>query len=205
MDDYKKITIENYDKVADEFAQRVESLHNKSQSDVFIGLIPKGCSILDLGCGSGRDAKIFADSGYKVTGVDLSTKMIDNCQKRKINANFHVMDITSLKFEDETYDAIWANASFIHLSKKEIKKGLDEANRVLKRSGIVYISVKEGKTEGIEKDRRYSKLKKFVSYYSKEEIEKYLLDSGFAIIRSDIEIKDDNYANHPWINVFCRK
>ncbi|MBT4648263.1 class I SAM-dependent methyltransferase, partial [archaeon] len=110
-----------------------------------------------------------------------------------------------LKFEDESFDGIWANASFIHIPKNEFFKGLNESLRILKKDGVMYISLKLGNNEGIENDDRYGIANKYMSYFSKDEIEKDLIDSGFSIIQSEIEIKYDNYANHPWINIFVRK
>ncbi|MBT6821280.1 class I SAM-dependent methyltransferase [archaeon] len=205
MKKYQKVTVDTYDRTADEFTKKVESLHNIEQSKIFLNLIPKNCHILDLGCGSGRDSEIFSQKKYKVTGIDLSSKMINICKKRNIDVDFRIMNILDLKFEDESFDGIWANASFIHIPKNEFFKGLNESLRILKKDGVMYISLKLGNNEGIENDDRYGIANKYMSYFSKDEIEKDLIDSGFSIIQSEIEIKYDNYANHPWINIFVRK
>ena len=147
----------------------------------------------------------FSQKKYKVTGIDLSSKMINICKKRNIDVDFRIMNILDLKFEDESFDGIWANASFIHIPKNEFFKGLNESLRILKKDGVMYISLKLGNNEGIENDDRYGIANKYMSYFSKDEIEKDLIDSGFSIIQSEIEIKYDNYANHPWINIFVRK
>ena len=131
--------------------------------------------------------------------------MINICKKRNIDVDFRIMNILDLKFEDESFDGIWANASFIHIPKNEFFKGLNESLRILKKDGVMYISLKLGNNEGIENDDRYGIANKYMSYFSKDEIEKDLIDSGFSIIQSEIEIKYDNYANHPWINIFVRK
>ena len=205
MDKYKKITIESYDKNINEYIKNVKDLHPYKESNFFLYLLDKKSSILDLGCGSGRDSKIFADKGYKVMGIDLSRKMIETCNKLVKNADFKVMDMMKLNFKDDSFDAVWANAAFCHISKKDIPKAIKEAYRVLKKDEIFYLSLKEGKGELLEADERYGGVKKFWSFFQKKEIEKILKKTGFKIIKSYVKKTKDSYATHPWISIFCKK
>ena len=61
--------------------------------------------------------KIFADKNFEVIGVDLSKKMIEVARKKVKNAKFHVMNIRKLDFNHNSFDGIWASASFIHIPK----------------------------------------------------------------------------------------
>lgn len=65
--------------------------------------------ILDVACGTGGHALVFANKSYDVTGVDSSDVMIDLARKKigsiaKGNVSFHVMDMRELKL-DEQFDA----------------------------------------------------------------------------------------------------
>ena len=65
------ITIESYNKTFEEYMRLVDSLHPVKESKFFMSLLPKKSKILDLGCGPGRDARIFYERGYEVIGIDL--------------------------------------------------------------------------------------------------------------------------------------
>ncbi len=205
MEDFEKTTIDTYDQTVDEYIKNVDNLHPIKESKKFLSYLGKNKSILDLGCGPGRDAKIFADKGYQVIGIDLSKGMIEAATNRVKNAEFKVMDIRQLKFDDNHFDGVWASASFLHIPKKEIIKGFQEVHRVLKDKGIFYISVKQGEGEILKPDERYNGAKKFWSFFQKKEIEDELKTAGFDIIEAYIEEQNSSYATNPWIQIFCRK
>ena len=205
MKDHKKITTESYNSTVGEYIKNTDGMHQAKNSRKFISLLDKNSLILDLGCGPGRDARIFTDKGFKVIGVDLSENMIKAAKKRVKNAEFKVMDICRLDFKDNYFDGIWASASFVHIPKNEIPKALKEARRVLKEKGIFYLSVKEGKGEVLEPDRRYGGVEKFWSFFKQEEIKEMLKKTGFDIIETYINKPDGLYATNPWINIFCQK
>src|SRR5438874_2426691 len=73
--DLKKITINSYNRSSKEYSKKVKDFFPKTQAKKFITLLPKKATILDAGCGDGRDAKIFSKK-FKVIGVDLSSEMI---------------------------------------------------------------------------------------------------------------------------------
>ncbi len=75
--DFVNVTLSSYDSTAVQYAQNVELLHPESQAQKFQEMLPKGAKILDVGCGSGRDAKVFSEKGFDVTGVDFSSNMIE--------------------------------------------------------------------------------------------------------------------------------
>jgi len=205
MGKYTKLTVQSYDKTVDSYTANVEKLHPKKESKIFLSLIGKKSSILDLGCGSGRDSKIFADKGYKVVGIDLSKNMIKAAKKLVKNADFKVMGMMKINFKNNSFDGIWANAAFCHISKKAIPKAIKEARRVLKKNGIFYLSLKEGKEELLIPDERYGNVEKFWSLFKKREIEEMIKESKFKIIKSYVKKYKHPYYTHPWISIFCKK
>jgi ubiquinone/menaquinone biosynthesis C-methylase UbiE len=200
----KEITIESYDKTVDAYIRNTDPLHPKEEADKFLSMLEKGASILDIGCGPGRDAKIFSEKGFKVTGIDLSEKMIDAARKR-CRAEFKVMDLMKLEYPDEKFDSIWAMATYLHVPKIEIVKSLKEAFRVLKRGGIFAISVKLGEGELLREDKRYGNVKKFWSFYSKPEIETALKKAGFEILESYVDMPKKAYYTNAVVRTISRK
>jgi len=182
MTDYLKTTIETYDKTIKEYKKNVLPLVPE-EIESFMSQMPKSGKVLDLGCGFGRDCIILKKNGFDVTGIDLSKGMIKEAKKLK-SVDFRVMDARKLRFPKDNFDGVWACASLLHLRKKEIGKTLSEIYRVLKLGGICFISVKEGKDEGVVKDERYGGAPKFYAYYKKNEFADLLKKAGFKVIDS---------------------
>ena len=153
---------------------------SRQRFDKFQELLPSG-KILDLGCGTGRDAQLFIPAGYDYIGIDLSDGMIAQAKKLFPDAKFEVMDMTNLAFENEVFDGLWAFTSYLHIPKTEIAKAVAESNRVLKMGGIGYVTIKKGSGE---KYIGEADSKRYWSFYGKNQFAKVLRDGGFEIIES---------------------
>lgn len=204
MENLEKTTIASYDQTVEKYIQNVDPLYPAQEGEKFMKLLHKGSTILDLGCGPGRDTKIFTEKGFKVTGIDLSEKMIEAARKRVPNADFRVMNLKKLLFTEAQFDGIWASAAYLHIPRQNIPQALGEARRVIKNHGVFFVSVKKGEGEILKTDDRYDGVKKFWSFFQKSEIEDVLTKAGFTIIESYIKNYDVAYMTHPWIYIFCR-
>jgi len=100
----------------------------------------KNKRILDLGCGFGDTATIWALRGAKVWGIDISPvciKVAKKVAKRyKVSSFCHFSQMASenLKFPDSYFDFVFGDAILHHVN---IPKTLKEVRRVLKPNGIV--------------------------------------------------------------------
>lgn len=65
-------TLDYYDKNAETFAGGTADIEFSAMQDLFLSFLKEGASILDFGCGSGRDTRYFLQKGYKVTALDGS-------------------------------------------------------------------------------------------------------------------------------------
>lgn len=131
--------------------------------------------------------------------------MIESAKARVKSAEFKIMNVKDLKFANETFDAVWANAILLHIFKKDISLVLSEMFRVLKNGGILYVSVKQGEGEILKPDARYNNVEKFWSFFQKKEIEDELKKANFNILESYIEKKRNPYITNSWIHIFCEK
>src|ERR1700688_1442866 len=69
--------------------------------DRFSALLPKGASILDMGCGSGEPiARYLIDRGFAVDGVDTSSTLIVLCREHFPHRSWHVADMRTLDLEN---------------------------------------------------------------------------------------------------------
>lgn len=71
----KNQTIQYYDQNAADFVENTRNVDFHVMQDEFIEGLPAGAKILDLGCGSGRDAKYFLEHGYQVNAIDGSSEL----------------------------------------------------------------------------------------------------------------------------------
>lgn len=202
---HSRTTQESYDLTAERYAHNVEGLLSFAEMKTFIGLLQKGARVLDLGCGSGRDAKAFSEKGFEVVGIDFSSELLKIAKLNAPLADFYLMDMESFLLPERSFDGVWASGSLLHIPKAHIPKTLYRIRHVLKPGGIFYLSVKKGVGEGLERDSRYGTLEKFFSYFDEEEIECYLEQSGFKVtwLLTIKEERNVSYQTHLWIRILC--
>jgi len=96
--------------------------------------------ILDLGCGTGSHALVLAQRGYEVTGIDLSSVMIDRAKKKaeeaNVKADFSVQDIRSIRLSEKFDCAICMFGGFGYLiDYADVMKHFSSLKRHLKEGG----------------------------------------------------------------------
>ena len=157
----------------------------------FVSLVKKsgGKKVLDLGCGSGIQSKQLFQAGLEVVGFDLSPEMIRQAKKRIPGAKFIVGDMTILDKRiypelAEGFDGVFAQASLLHVPKKLIPKVLVSIHDILRTNGILYLALKEGVGEKeVEEERLGMIIKRFFSFFTKVEIEGYLKNAKFQVLK----------------------
>lgn len=191
-------TIEYYNENADKFVQDTQTVSMSEVQKLFLQMIPKHGAILDLGCGSGRDSKVFLDMGYKVVSVDGSEKM---CEATTALTAIPAICSSFHDYEPETeFDGIWACASLLHLKPEEIKSVVRNLAKALKPNGYFYMSFKYGEFQGLRNDRYFTDLT--------EESLKELLDDVDDIALESLEITSDvrpGRENEKWLNAFYKR
>lgn len=170
----------------------------------FLKCIPDGGTILDFGCGSGRDSKAFSEAGYLVTAIDGSEEMCQEASKYT-GLNVKCLDFFDLD-ETEAYDGIWACASVLHVEKIKIPELLRKLYRALKVGGVLYLSFKYGDHDDFRDGRHFTDL-------DEDEFRKLLSEGccdgigpdGFVIIdewRSD-DVRREKVVH--WLNEIVKK
>lgn len=101
--------------------------------------------VLDLGCGMGRHALLFAANGFQVTAQDLSVSGLRRLEKtaaeRGLAINTVHADLTMLPFADGSFDAVLAYHSIYHVDSTGIRAAIGELYRVLKPAAEVYLTL----------------------------------------------------------------
>lgn len=202
----KLVTLNSYDTSVACYAKNTGDLHPKEDAQKFIHSLPSQSKIIDIGCGPGRDAKVFSDHGFEVVGIDFSFKMIEAAQQSVPHGVFYVMDIETLAFPAETFDGAWANCALLHVPKQNIPFVLHKIYTILKPKGSFYLSVKQSHlNEVMEADSRYEGREKYWSFYEPDELINLLMKAKFRIVDVSVANKSAEYHTHPMIKVFAEK
>lgn len=202
MNDPVEQTINIYDKIASQWHSKYGNLSfMRDFADIFVGHV-NGKKILDLGCGPGRDAKYLSKNGFNVVGIDLSEKFLEIAKKNSPKSTFKKMDLRKLEFPENHFDGVWASASIYHIPRKQARETLCNIYNVLKKGGVVYISLLRGSGQKfLEFDIGSGR---FFVYYGKEEVEALLKECGFEIIETYSSLGQVNIIRE-WINIFAKK
>lgn len=204
MDQITRKTVAAYSANAALFEKRSSSASKvPSFLKQFAAQLDHGAHILDLGCGSGHDAAWYIQKGFRVTGIDPTAELISRAKKRCRNrrASFEVVSMQDAKFPAQKFDAVWANASLIHLPKKQLLPMLRKLKRWLSFSGSIGATIHNGKNEGFTS--RTWIPGRFFSSYLKEELREHFLDAEFEIDFLKRVINQDRKGR--WLNVIANK
>jgi len=205
--DFKK-TIEWYNQNADEYAINSSKISHIDTVKEFLSKLPKNPEVLEAGCGDGRDANDLQLEGAEVTGVDLSSGLLEVARRKYPSVNFIECDIRELPFENASFGAVWAHASLVHFDTvDEVKTAMSEFCRVLKPRGLLYILVKKqtGAEETAVVVDSLSNHERFFRYFTEEGLISLIKNIGFTI--DSIEEKNDKHGRDEviWLKVFAYK
>ena len=138
-------TIDYYTENAEAFFAATATVNMAPVYQRFLSLLPPTGRVLDAGCGSGRDAKAFADRGFCVDAFDASPELA------KLATILTGQTVEVMSFTDfdrhHLYDGIWACASLLHVPEVDLPQALQRLWRGLKPDGVLYISFKHGTGE----------------------------------------------------------
>jgi len=145
------VSIEFYNKNAESFFNETVAVDLMPLYQEFLPLLSKQGSILDAGCGSGRDTKYFIEQGFQVSAFDASTELA----KKASNYTGITVDINTFEHYQSTQalDAIWACASLLHVPSKQLQHAFNNLAKQLKIGGFFYCSFKYG-SDDIERNGR---------------------------------------------------
>ena len=101
----------------------------------------RGLRVLDVGCGTGTDLKLYQQAGCDVSGVDLSAAMLKAARKSLgVGADLRPGDAEKLPFPDETFDLILSTYTLHTIARARRAAVLRELARVLKPCGTLLLT-----------------------------------------------------------------
>lgn len=101
-------------------------------------------TVLDIGCGEGKDAVYMAQKGCKVTAFDITESGIRKTERlaesRGVTVNAFVADINDFEVEDQ-FDIVYSTGTIQYLFDENIEEFFKKINKITKIGGIAYFNV----------------------------------------------------------------
>jgi SAM-dependent methyltransferase len=145
-------TLKFYNQEAEEYCARTGSIPSPGLPQ-FLACLRPGASILELGCGSGRDTVEMLRQGYRVTPTDGSPEMVRQAERR-LKRPVAVLEFGEIDGEAR-FDGVWASACLLHAPVAYLGDIISRIHRVLNSPGILFANFKEGAAEGRDGFGRY--------------------------------------------------
>jgi len=147
-------TIDYYNKNSEKFYKNTVHIDLSEMYPKFLRHIPDNGTILDLGCGSGRDSLYFLEKGYITSSVDASEEMV-RLSSELTGQKTQYLRMQDIEFKNE-FNGIWACASLLHIDKKLTESVFNILCNALRDDGVLYASYQYGKGISILEDRYYN-------------------------------------------------
>ena len=197
MNHFQQTTIEYYNNAARKFTRDTQKVEFSAIQNKFLSHLRKGSLILDLGCGSGRDSKVFIEKGYKVVALDASSELC------RIASEFTGLNVINSTFDDfettDRFDGIWACASLLHVERKSLSSLIQKYISLLNENGVFYLSFKYGTYDGMRNGRYFN------------DLDEDLLNKCIAQVKDaeigDLSVSSDvrqGRENEKWLNCFLK-
>jgi SAM-dependent methyltransferase len=194
-------TLSYYENNAVRFEERTRD-HDVSQNiaallDAIEGAPP--FSVLDLGCGPGRDLKTFRNRGHEAIGIEGAAALAEMARKNS-GCEVWAQDFLALDLPSQRFDGIFANAVLFHVPPPELPRVLSELRAALKPRGVLFSSIPHGNdSETTHPDGRYG------AYHRPETWQRYMVDAGFTELAHFFRPEGKPREQQPWFASVWRK
>ena len=204
---FRKVVEAGYDHVAERYLASKDPEDPTTLAaleELTCGFSP-GAAVLDLGCGAGVPVTRWLARRFAVTGVDISARQLRLARRHTPRATLIKADMTDLDFEAESFDAVVAFHSIIHVPRAEHPALLGEIWRWLRPGGAFFATWALGAWEGEEEDWEGWGAPMLWSHHDGETSLKLLRGAGFAIERAGARTTCSARGDESWLWVFARK
>ena len=138
------MSVSYYDENAQSYFDNTVLADMQALRDGFLKHVRQGGTILDAGCGSGRDARAFAEAGYEVSAFDASAEMVRLARQHTGLAVQH-MTFEQMEWKSQ-FDGIWASACLLHVRRNDLLTTFSKFAQALTSGGAWCLSMKQGDT-----------------------------------------------------------
>ncbi|MEO8204122.1 MAG: class I SAM-dependent methyltransferase [Betaproteobacteria bacterium] len=155
-------------------------------------------TILDFGCGPGRDLAAFAQHGHVAIGLDGAESFAAMARQHS-GCEVWRQDFLKLDLPPDKFDGVFANASLFHVPAQELPRVLRELHATLKPGGTLFSSIpRGGNDEGWSRGR-------YGAYHDLEAWRRFMTGAGFIELEHYYRPAGLPREQQPWLASVWRK
>lgn len=156
-------------------------------------------TILDFGCGPGRDLKTFSDMGHRAIGLDGSARFAEMARAYS-GCEVWQQDFLMLELPAGMFDGIFANATLFHVPTQELPRVLEQLRAALKPGGVLFSSNPRGQNQEGWNGTRYG------AYHDEQRWRDLMTMAGFIELEHYYRPEGLPREQQPWFaSVWRRK
>ncbi len=194
------VTLEHYERRAEEFREGTRD-HDVSQNIASLLRHIEGkppFTILDFGCGPGRDLKTLATLGHIAIGLEGVARFLAMAREHS-GCEVWRQDFLRLDLPERRFDGVFANATLFHVPGQELPRVLLELHATLKPGGVLFSSNPHGNNEEGWNRGRYG------AYHDIETWRRYMHAAGFAELEHYYRPAGLPREQQPWLASVWRR
>ncbi|AOE86395.1 class I SAM-dependent methyltransferase [Pseudomonas sp. TCU-HL1] len=193
-------TLDDYNRNAEGFREGTRD-HDVSQNIEALLRHIRGSApftLLDFGCGPGRDLQTFTRLGHRAIGLDGAESFVAMARADSGCEVWH-QDFLALDLPAERFDGIFANASLFHVPRQELPRVLRQLHATLKPGGVLFSSNPRGQNDEGWSGSRYG------AWHDFERWKALLEDAGFEALEHYYRPAGLPREQQPWLASVWRK
>ena len=194
------LTLDHYNRRAEDFWAGTRE-HDVSQNIAallrFIEGVPP-FTVLDFGCGPGRDLKTFAGLGHIAIGLEGAPRFAAMA-RAYCGCIVWEQDFLKLDLPDKHFDGVFANATLFHIPSHELPRVLRELRACLKPGGVLFSSIPHGHDEEGWSDGRYG------VFHDPATWRRYMSEAGFSELSAYYRPAGRPRDMQPWLATVWRR
>jgi SAM-dependent methyltransferase len=194
------LTLQHYNQRAEDFWEGTRD-HDVSQNIQALLQHIEGeppFTILDLGCGPGRDLKVFAELGHMAVGLEGAVRLAEMARAYS-GSEVWQQDFLKLELPDQHFDGVFANAALFHVPSQELPRVLLQLRATLKPRGVLFASNPHGRNEEGWNRGRYG------AYHDLETWRRYMSGAGLSELSHYYRPAGLPREQQPWLASVWRR
>jgi len=194
LDHITTTTLGHYDQHAEDYWQGTRD-HDVSQNiAALLRHIDKAAplSILDLGCGPGRDLKTFSELGHKAIGLE-GAPQVAALARAHSGCVVWEQNLLALNLPTAEFDGVFANAVLFHVPSSALTQVLRALHATLKPAGVLFSSNPRGQGQEGWQGQRYG------AYHDPATWRRHMVAAGFTELEHYFRPEGLPIEQQPWL------
>ncbi len=200
LDKISALTLEHYERRAEDFREGTRD-HDVSQNITALLAHIEGeppFTILDFGCGPGRDLKAFSSLGHVAIGLEGAARFVAMARAGTA-CEVWQQDFLKLDLPDARFDGVFANAALFHVPGRELPRVLGQLRAALKPGGVLFSSNPHGGNEEGWNRGRYG------AYHDLEAWRRWMSEAEFVELEHYYRPAGLPREQQPWLASLWRR